>query len=408
MILAGLALLAGLVYSLPPVQRRLGWRVDFALAYALGVLDPVEAPPTPLPPPAMAVTSMPQASPTPSPSPEPTLSPTPGATPTPTPSPTPIPVQVILTPPTWEKQDINNCGPASLAMALRYYGWEGDQFDIADLLKPQREDRNVNVEELHYYVLTQVNWLRLEYRVGGDHAQLKSLIAAGLPVLVEEGFLFEESYWPNDDRWAAHYNLLTGYDDERGVFIAQDSFYGADQAVPYEEQLDLWRSFNYVYIVLYPTEQEALVQSLLGPDWDADYNRQQALEKAQTEVQADPQDAYSWFNLGSNLVYFERYREVAEAYDQARQIGLPQRMFRYQFGPFFAYFHTRRIDDLLALTEYALRITKNAEEAFLWQGWGLYRQGKSTAAIESFQAALAENPNYQDARYAIDFVYANP
>ena len=29
------------------------------------------------------------------------------------------------------------------------------------------------------------------------------------------------------------------------------------------------------------------------------------------------------------------------------QCGLPQRMLRYQFGPFFAYFHTGRIDDLL-------------------------------------------------------------
>jgi hypothetical protein len=35
-----------------------------------------------------------------------------------------------------------------------------------------------------------------------------------------------------------------------------------------------------------------------------------------------------------------RYEEAALAYDKAREIGLPLRMFRYQFGPFLAYFHS--------------------------------------------------------------------
>jgi tetratricopeptide (TPR) repeat protein len=103
-------------------------------------------------------------------------------------------------------------------------------------------------------------------------------------------------------------------------------------------------------------------------------------------------------------VYFDRYQEAVQAYDRARELGLPQRMLRYQFGPFLAYFHTRRIDDLMALTEYALQITPNAEEAMLWQGWGYFRAGDTNAAVTSFQAALAENPNYQDAQYALDFV----
>ena len=51
------------------------------------------------------------------------------------------------------------------------------------------------------------------------------------------------------------------------------------------------------------------------------------------------------------------------SYDQARKLGLPQRMLRYQFGPFMAYFHTQRNDDLMTLTEYALKITPNSEEA---------------------------------------------
>ena len=106
-------------------------------------------------------------------------------------------------------------------------------------------------------------------------------------------------------------------------------------------------------------------------------------------------------------MYFERYAEATQAYDRARELGLPQRMLRYQFGPFFAYFHTGRIDDLMTLTEYALQRTPNAEEALLWRGWGLYRQGKTAEAIASFRRALEENPNYLDAQYALDFVQEN-
>jgi tetratricopeptide (TPR) repeat protein len=403
---AGLGILGILIYQLPPVNRRLSWRIDFAMAYVRGVIYPAGPVPTPLPPPAVGVTSQP------SPSPTPTLfatsTPTPAVTPTPTLSPTPLPASVSLPAPTWEKQDINNCGPATLTMYLRYYGWDGDQFAIDDVVKPQREDRNVNVEELTYFVRTHVGWLNIEYRVGGDLQVLKRLLAAGIPVMIEESFYFEQPYWPNDDLWAAHYNLLTGYDDATQTFTTQDSFYGSDQKVSYQKLDGYWQVFNRVYIMVYRPEQEAAVKSILGSDWDVDTNRQHALETAQAETKSNPENAFTWFNVGTNQVYFENYPDAAAAYDKARELGLPQRMLRYQFGPFFAYFHTGRIDDLLALTEYALQRTPNAEEAHLWHGWALYRKGQTADAIAEFQKALNENPNYQDAKYALDFVGVNP
>jgi len=404
----GLALAGWLAYQLPPVKQRLGWRVDFAMAYLRGVVRPVGEVPTPLPQPAVRVTSNPGGDTpgvTDTPWPVPVSSPTPAL---PTPSPTPIPASASLPAPAWERQDINNCGPTSLAMYLRFYGWEGDQFDIDEVLKPERNDRNVNVEELVYYVRTQAAWLSVIYRVGGDLTVLKKLLAAGFPVMIEETFRFAESYWPNDDRWAAHYNLLTGYDDAQRVFTGQDSFYGADQKITYQKLDEYWHTFNHVYILIYLPEQEERVKSILGEDWDEKANRQRALEEAQAAVDANPGDAFAWFNVGTNLVYFERYDEAAVAYDRARAIGLPQRMLRYQFAPFFAYFYARRLDDLFALTQYALKITPNAEEAKLWHGWGLYRSGDTNGAIADFQSALEENANYQDARYALDFVKANP
>ncbi len=403
-IVAGALVLAFLIYSLPPVKNRLSWRIDFAMAYVRGVLYPADQMPTPLPPPQMAVTSLPTSVLTPTI----TFTPTPGPTPTLTPSPTPLPPNLALAAPAWEKQDINNCGPASLTMYLRYYGWEGDQFDIANLLKPQREDRNVNVEELAYYVRTQAGWLNAEYRVGGNLELLKKLLAGGFPVIIEETFHFEEPYWPNDDLWAAHYNLLTGYDDASQTFTGQDSFYGSNQKTSYDKLDEYWQAFNRVYLLVYLPDQEEQLKAILGPDWDVETNRKHALATAETETEQQPDNTFAWFNLGTNLVYFERYTEAASAYDKARDIGWPQRMLRYQFGPFFAYFHSGRMDDLKALTEYALQRTPNAEEALLWSGWAAYRQGNTNQAIDFFQKALSENPNYQDGQYALQFVQQNP
>ncbi len=407
--LAVLALAAAMIYRWEPVNRRLSWRLDAGMAYLRGVINPVGGIPTPIarPAPAVRTVTAPELTPTLPAATSPAVEGSPTLTPLPTATPTPLPEAVSLNSPAWEKQDWNNCGPATLALNLRFYGWEGDQFTISDLLKPERGDRNVNVEELVQYVRTRAGWLNAEFRVGGDLEILQRFLAAGIPVIVEEGFELETTYWPNDDRWAGHYLLLTGYDDSAGVFIAQDTFVGADRLVSYETLDSNWRAFNRVYLVIYPPVLDETVRAILGPHWDVEFNRQHALEIARAEAEANPEDAYAWFNIGTNLVYFEKYNEAARAYDTARTLGLPQRMLRYQFGPFFAYFHSGRTEDLFALTEYALQRTPNSEEALLWNGWARYRSGDMGGAISDFRAALDANRFYSDARYALDFVSAN-
>ena len=90
------------------------------------------------------------------------------------------------------------------------------------------------------------------------------------------------------------------------------------------------------------------------------------------------------------------------------RLGAFGRVLRYQFSPFIAYFHSGQLDDLMTLAEYALKVTPNSEEALLWHGWAMYRRGDIAQAVKDFQQALIENPNYQDAQYALDFVRENP
>ncbi|MEJ5240918.1 MAG: C39 family peptidase [Anaerolineales bacterium] len=402
-LLALLFFLLSLGLYLSGHRDRLAWEYERLVTYGRGLIVPVKAFPTPL----ATVEELPLPTPSPSPTPE-SISSTPAPSATPTATLPPLPPQVFLPAPAWEKQDINNCGPATLTMALRMYGWQGDQFDISKIIKPERADRNVNPEEMAYYVNNYAGWLRAEFRVNGNLQLLKRLLAAGFPVIIEEVFIFDETYWPNDDHWAAHYLLLTGYDDTSGTFIGQDSYRGADQVIAYADLDANWQPFNRLYFLVYRPEQEESLRAILGEDWDIDRNRQGALEQSRKETEESPQNAFAWFNYGTNLVYFERYAEAARAYDRARQIGLPQRMTRYQFGPFIAYFHSGRIPDLLALAEYTLQRTPNSEEALLWHGWGLYRQGDLKGAIADWRRALKARPDYPDAIYALQFVGENP
>jgi len=279
---------------------------------------------------------------------------------------------------------------------LHLYGWEGNQKDISDLVKPIVGDRNVNPEELRYYVRTQAGWLNMEYRVGGNIETLKRLIATNYPVMVESVTSLDpnDALGPNDDLWAAHYLLLTGHDDAAQEFTIQDSYHGADLTISYSELQEQWHAFNNLYIVIYFPQFEDEMKTVLASNWDANANRLNGLAESQTAVESQPEDSFAWFNLGSNLTYFERYEEAASAFDKARELGLPLRMFRYQFSPFLAYFHSNRNEDLLDLAQYALKVTDKSEEAWLWYGYGLYRKGDNEGARKAWLRALEINPNF--------------
>jgi len=157
-------------------------------------------------------------------------------------------------------------------------------------------------------------------------------------------------------------------------------------------------------MVIYFPQDEAEVQSIIGMDWDADLNRLNAMDLANAQIAADPQDAFAWFNLGASLTYFERHQEAAQTFDQAFTIGLPQRMTRYQFWPFVAYFNADRIDYLLEITEKTYKPINGyyAEEALLWHGYGLFRKGDFNGALADWNKALKVHPNYCDAERAIN------
>ncbi|MGE5461727.1 MAG: C39 family peptidase, partial [Syntrophothermus sp.] len=149
---AGFLVLALALSQIPAINSRLAWRYEVAKTYARNVLHPVGSVPT-------AIPITPGATETASPTPTVTLTPENLETVVPaTPTLAPPPAQASLASPPYEKQTPNNCGPAALSMLLKYYGWTGDQKTISDVIKPVTGDRNVNPEELAFWVRNYAGW----------------------------------------------------------------------------------------------------------------------------------------------------------------------------------------------------------------------------------------------------------
>ncbi len=339
----------------------------------------------------------------------PTATPWPTATPPPTPTPTPtaLPFQaaqpsVLLTGLRHEWQTWNNCGPATIAMNLSYFGSAIDQAQAGAVLRLSADDKNVSPYELVTYAQNQGYVSRR--LVNGSTDLARTLLSNGIPVLVETWH--EDA--PGDG--LGHYRLLVGYDDASQQWTVYDSYDRTNliAAEPYAglrfsyaEMDSLWRVFNRAFVLAYPPDRASTVDAIL-----AAYNAAPATmyaaaaAQAQTELAADPSDAFAWFNLGSSLTLQGQYGEAAAAFDQARAIGLPWRMFWYQFEIFDAYLALGRAQDVVALADQVNAGTTSIEEIHYWRGRGLAMLGDKAGAEESIRQALALNPTFAPAQAA--------
>jgi tetratricopeptide (TPR) repeat protein len=126
-----------------------------------------------------------------------------------------------------------------------------------------------------------------------------------------------------------------------------------------------------------------------------------ALDAALSDVVADPEDRYAWFNAGTNYLALGRPAEAAAAYDQARTLSLPWRVLWYQFGPFEAYQQVGRYRDTIELANANLKSAKNLEESYYYRAIARRALGDEAGARTDLEIALRYNPNYARAAAAL-------
>ena len=420
-----LILLAWLVYRIPFINDRLSWRVEDLKTRMIYLINPPEEaifiPVGGTPGNTPIVTPIPET-------PEilPDLSPTPGET-RPEITATPLPEQVILDGVVYVDQHErwNYCGPSNLAMALNYWGWPGDRDDVAEVVKPGipdpdlnfiqrgRLDKNVSPSEMIDFVANHTDF-NILVRHGGDLDFLKKMIANGFPVLVEKGY-YEEDY-TGKLAWLGHYLFTTGYDDQSGEFVVQDAYLepGHNMRVDYQTYEEGWRSFNFLFMVIYPPDQEWTVISLLGEWADPVWSYAHALEIAEEESQTltGVDRFFAWFNKGTSQVKLSRYLDAADSYDQAYQIyeGLadddavrPYRITWYQTFPYQAYYYSGRYQDVINMADFTLDTIAEPtlEESLYWRGMAYYALGNKAQAQTDLYQAVWLNPNFEAALFQL-------
>jgi tetratricopeptide (TPR) repeat protein len=200
-----------------------------------------------------------------------------------------------------------------------------------------------------------------------------------------------------------HYRLLVAYDDAAQRFYAYDSFEppGVNVPLPYNRLDEDWKVFNRSYVPVYLPQQEDVVTSILGSDREDAAMWVHALVVAESDAAHQPNDAFSWFNVGTNLAAMGRTAEAAGAFDHARALKLPWRMLWYQFGPFEAYLAEGRLSDVMALANANLQQANDLEESHYYRGRALQAQGQLAAARAEFQTAVKLSPRYAAAVAAL-------
>lgn len=415
LVVVGVVFLCGLAAMLPPVRERIAWRVDRLrnrVVYAF--FPPEEELFVPQGQQATAVVAPREpAAETPGPAPSATATlnlPTPTTGPTST----PLPAAVLLEGVRYEDQHglWNYCAPATLSMALSYWGWDGTRLDTGKYLKPFDEDLNVMPYEMANFVEDRTE-LASVVRSGGNLTLLQRLVAGGFPVVVEKGALIRETT-TGQVTWMGHYNLVVGYDDASREVIVRDSYYSPpkyplDLRIPYDELMQEWQGFNYVFLVIYPPERQDEISALLGDYADGTRSNQIAFQKASDEIYTGNgiEKFFAWYNRGTSQVALQDFYGAAQSYDEAfnylanmAEDQVPKKIMRvvwYQTGPYFAYFYSGRYQDVIELAEQAMGLPTQGpylEESFYWRAQSRLALGDNQGAIEDLRKSLEYHPGF--------------
>jgi hypothetical protein len=216
-------------------------------------------------------------------------------------------------------QSLNNCGPAAVVMALSTLGVDVSQeharvplrgTNIASGMGPQRVDGWVNAEF----------GLRSVWRNNGTNDLMRRLVANGFAPMVTQ--------WMQDP-WVsrvAHWRTIRGYNDTLGTFYVNDSMLGRMIPLGYQWFQENWQPFSYRYMVIYRPEDQALLKTIIGDDWDNAKMRKNFYDRAKADAAAQNTMA-AWITYGQASYEYGKFEESVAAFQKGIAMGSVQGIF---------------------------------------------------------------------------------
>ncbi len=291
-------------------------------------------------------------------------------------------------------QTFNNCGPAALSMALSYYVISVSQQELGNDLRPYQiprgdnDDKSVTLDELAEKS-KEYGFIPF-HRPMGNKDLIKYFITYDMPVITRT--------WtkPNED--IGHYRIVKGYDEKKGVLIQDDSLQNKNLEYTYSDFNEIWKKFNFEYLVLVSKEKKIVAEQILGVDLDEKVAWQKAAENSKKELLENPGDIYARFNLSVAHYNIGEFQKSVEEFEKVEN-QLPFRTLWYQIEPIQAYFELGNYTKVFEITDRILNNHNRAfSELYILRGQIYKSQGNIDAARNEFEKALFYNENLIQAR----------
>jgi len=210
-------------------------------------------------------------------------------------------------------QTLNNCGPASVVMALSTLGVDADQEEARLALRGTDVRRGMGPGGVDPWV-SSLYGLRSISRLNGTIELMKHFVANGFAPMVTQ--------WMQDPTVSriAHWRTVRGYDDDRGVFYVNDPMLGANVPLSYEWFNANWQPFSYRWMVIYQPADVTKVQQIVGADWSEIAMRDRFYARAKADAFA--QDTSSaWLAYGEAAYQDGWFAEAVAAFERGMQLG---------------------------------------------------------------------------------------
>jgi predicted double-glycine peptidase len=196
-------------------------------------------------------------------------------------------------------QTLNNCGPASVAEVLAYWGIHRSQGQVQAVLRADKSPWGMAPYGIPGYARSL--GMQGLIAASGTLSQIKALISNGFPVIVNQ--------WVSASDHIRHYRVIDSYSDRTRQLVSSDPYLGPGHAISYAEFAAIWAPSNDRFVVLYPPSRAAKLQAVLrAAGWDrtAAYTRELAWQRQR--MRAGATDPSGWF---------QHNRFVALAFDEA-------------------------------------------------------------------------------------------
>lgn len=308
--------------------------------------------------------------------------------PTPTPNPLPLFYEIPLQ--THVFQSFNNCGPATLSMALSYVGISIDQSKLGQILRPYQipggdnDDKSVTLAEVADHAETY--GLTSYLRPNGTIEKLEQFIANDIPVVTRT--------WLKPTEDIGHYRVIRGYDKNSKELIQDDSLQGKNLRYSFDEFNTLWQPFNYEYLVIVPESKKEIAERILGDELSDTTAWANAKIRIKNELSKNPQNWHLKFALSRIHYYLGNYSE-SMSYFNAVENQLSFRTLWYQMEPLLVMYELKDYNRILDTSERILNNQNRAySELYILRGKIFQERGQIDLARTEYEKAVFYNNGF--------------